>query len=191
MSTRHAAGRRDGRRRRWLSATLLGLALAATPGLGQARTDGAAAPGWQALSNGQQQLLAPFAGQWDEWSAEERQAWLDLAARFPAMPPANQLRAREGIRQWAALTPEERRTARSNFRRARRLPEDQRIERWQRYRTLTPEQRAILREHGRTGNTAAQAADPATGLARDAARPLAEIAPPGPDGKTTRRSGRP
>jgi hypothetical protein len=63
---------------------------------------------------------------------------------------------------------------------ARRIPEHERIERWQRYRSMTPEQRSVLREHGRTSNTAAGVARSRTGLAREAARPLGEVAPRSP-----------
>jgi hypothetical protein len=146
-------------------------------------------PAWSALGADQQNLLAPFADEWDDWLDGERRAWLALAARFPTMPPAEQLRARERIRQWAQLSPEERRVARANFGVARRIPEHERIERWQRYRSMTPEQRAVLRQHGRTSNTAAGLAGSRVGLAREAARPLAETAPPrspraGADGST-------
>ena len=138
------------------------------------------APAWASLNADQRNLLAPFADEWDGWVDGERRVWLALAARFPAMPPAEQLRARERIRQWAQLGPEDRRTARANFHMARRIPEHERIERWQRYRSMTPEQRSVLREHGRTSNTAAGVARSRTGLAREAARPLGEVAPRSP-----------
>lgn len=175
-----------------LATVLAALALVAALGLGQramAQPPGPA-PAWSSLDADQRNLLAPFAGEWDGWLDGERRAWLALAARFPAMPPAEQLRARERIRQWAQLDPEARRTARANFHMTRRIPEHERIERWQRYRSMTPEQRSVLREHGRTSNTAAGIAAPRTGLAREAARPLSDVAPRTPrdraDGPATR-----
>jgi len=132
---------------------------------------------WSTLGADRQNLLAPFADQWDGWADGERRAWLALADRFPAMPPAEQLRARERIRQWAELDPEQRQVARANFGLTRRMPEHQRVEQWQRYRAMTPEQRSVLREHGSTSNTAARFAGSPTGLAKEAARPLGDVPP--------------
>jgi len=161
---------------------LVAILAASVAGGGRAMAQASgAAPTWASLTADQRNLLAPFAEEWDSWLDGERRAWLALAARFPAMPPAEQVRARERIREWAQLGPEERRTARANFGMARRMPEHERIERWQRYRSMTPEQRAVLRRHGRTSNTAAGLATPRIGLAREAARPLADVAP-GPAG---------
>lgn len=157
----------------------IALALACAVGSAMAQGAGERSNGWSALGADQQNLLAPFAEQWDGWADGERRAWLALAARFPAMPPAEQLRARQRIRQWAELDPEERQVARANFGIAQRMPEHQRVEQWQRYRAMTPEQQSVLREHGRTSNTAARFAGSRTGLAKEAARPLAD-APPAP-----------
>src|SRR5690606_28909686 len=96
---------------------------AAPPRPAGPRARARAAPTWASLTADQRNLLAPFAEEWDSWLDGERRAWLALAARFPAMPPAEQVRARERIREWAQLGPEERRTARANFGMARRMPE--------------------------------------------------------------------
>ncbi len=173
--------RRRMRLRAVLGAIALALACAAGgPAMAQGAGGQGQSTGWSALDADQQNLLAPFAGQWDQWADGERRAWLALAGRFPAMPPAEQLRARERIRQWAELDPEERQVARANFGLARRMPEHQRVEQWQRYRAMTPEQRSVLREHGRTSNTAARFAGSRTGLAKEAARPLADSPPASP-----------
>jgi Protein of unknown function (DUF3106). len=76
----------------------------------------------------------------------------------------------------AALTPEQRRLARQNYRLAKRLPPDERQAQWERYRELTPEQRAVLRNSGWTSNTAARHAGARTGLAKEAAQPLSDLA---------------
>jgi len=175
-----------------MGAMALAMLVAMVPagsGPAMAQSPAGPAPTWASLGADQRNLLAPFAEQWDAWADGERRVWLALAARFPAMPPAEQLRARERIRQWAQLEPEERRTARANFGMARRMPEHQRVEQWQRYRSMTPEQRSVLREHGRTSNTAARISGSRTGLAKEAARPLAEPAAtaprPGASGSTS------
>ncbi|MCO5121218.1 MAG: DUF3106 domain-containing protein [Burkholderiaceae bacterium] len=190
MSAVPPARRRPPPWRTLLGAAVLAMACAASgPAVAQS-TGGNPAPGWSMLDADQKNLLAPFSDQWDRWADGERRAWLALASRFPTMRPAEQLRARERIRQWAELDPQEREIARANFGMARRMPEHQRVEQWQRYRSMTPEQRSVLREHGRTGNTAARFAGPPTGLAREAARPLAD-SPPTPAGSRPDAGGAP
>lgn len=131
-------------------------------------------PAWSDLNAEQRHLLAAFESQWNGWPAAEKRVWLALAGRFPEMPPAEQLKARQRIRQWALLTPEQRRVARANYGLAKRLPEQERVEQWHRYQGMTAEQRSVLRTHGWTSNTAARFAGSRTGLAKEAAKPLAD-----------------
>lgn len=133
-------------------------------------------PLWSELSSSQQSVLEPFAQQWNGWSAQEKRIWVSLADRVPRMAPAARERAHQRIREWAALTPEQRRLARQNYRLAKRLPPDERQAQWERYRELTPEQRAVLRNSGWTSNTAARHAGARTGLAKEAAQPLSDLA---------------
>ena len=75
-------------------------------------------------------------------------AWLRIARRFPGLSPELQQRASQRIKQWAGLSPAQRKTARTNYRLAReRAPKD-RVKEWQRYQNMTPEQQSVLREHG-------------------------------------------
>jgi hypothetical protein len=130
-------------------------------------------PLWSELSAAQQDVLAPFASQWNAWPSAEKQSWLALAGRVPKMECEDEARTRQRISEWAALTPEQRRVARQNYRLARQLPPDERKAQWERYTQLTPEQRAVLRSSGWTSNTAARHAGAPTGLAKDAAQPFA------------------
>ncbi|MEO7199558.1 MAG: DUF3106 domain-containing protein [Dokdonella sp.] len=130
-------------------------------------------PLWSELDAVQQDVLAPFASQWNAWPAAEKQSWLALAGRVPKMECEDEARTRERISEWAALTPDQRRVARQNYRLARQLPPDERKAQWERYTQLTPEQRAVLRSSGWTSNTAARHAGAPTGLAKDAAQPFA------------------
>lgn len=132
-------------------------------------------PLWSDLTPAQQEVLAPFEPQWNSWSAQEKLTWVSLANKLPGMAPKAQERARARIREWAALTPEQRRTARQNYRLARRLPPEQRQAQWERYSELTPEQRSVLRISGTTSNTAARHAGARTGLAKEAAQPLSDL----------------
>jgi len=132
-------------------------------------------PLWSELSPAQQAVLEPFAQQWNSWSAQEKRVWVSLADRVPRMAPKARERAHERIREWAALTPDQRRLARQNYRLAKRLPPDERQAQWERYREMTPEQRSVLRSAGWTSNTAARHAGARTGLAKEAAQPLSDL----------------
>ena len=134
-------------------------------------------PLWSDLTPTQQQVLEPFASQWNVWPAQEKRTWMVLADRIPRMKPDQQARARERIEAWAALTPEQRLLARRNYRLAKELPKDERVAQWERYQQMTPDQRAVLRASGWTSNTAARHAGASTGLAKEAAQPLAPTPP--------------
>lgn len=135
------------------------------------------APLWRDLALRQRKVLQPFEAEWNGWSAKDKKAWLSLADRFPRLSEAGKARAQRRIRQWAALSPEQRRVARANYRMARQLPANERVVKWLRYRQMTPEQRAVLRRNGSTSNTAARFVGPGTGLAKDAAQPLSRSVP--------------
>lgn len=132
-------------------------------------------PLWSELSGDQQAVLEPFADEWNTWSAAEKRTWVRLANRMPNMSDEKRERAQRRVAEWASLTIDQRRLARQNYRLAKRLRPEQRQAQWERYRELTPEQRAVLRTSGWTSNTAARHAGARTGLAKEAAQPLAEV----------------
>jgi hypothetical protein len=101
--------------------------------------------------------------------------WLALTEKMPGMSPAERAKAQVRIREWASLSPEQRRMARNNYRLAKSLDRDERVATWESYRQMTPEQRSVLRANGWTSNTAARHAGSPTGLAKEAARPIAVV----------------
>jgi hypothetical protein len=129
-------------------------------------------PLWSDLTAAQQSVLQPFEPQWNSLPLAEKRAWVALADRFPRMAPDAQRRVERRIVQWAELTPAQRELARANYRLAKELPKDERVAEWQNYRSMTPEQRAVLGAAGTTSNTAAGHAGAPTGLAKEAAQPL-------------------
>jgi Protein of unknown function (DUF3106) len=142
---------------------------------------------WASLTAAQQQALDPLKPYWATIDAGGRQKWLALAARFPAMSADEQLRARQYMASWAALTPAERGRARAQFQEARRLSPEERQARWEAYRALPEEERQRLGQQAtrsaarRTGPSSTAAAAPATAQADvpSAARPGTEpLAPP-------------
>ena len=139
-----------------------------------------AQPRWSDLSADQRQILAAFGSQWNELPLNEKRAWSDLARRFPQLGPQEQARAQSRISEWAALTPDQRRIARANYRLLQQIGKDNLATEWERYQSLTPDQRAILETAGSTSNTAARHLGAPTGLAKEAAQPLPRRAPPKP-----------
>ncbi len=131
-------------------------------------------PLWTDLNGPQRSVLEPFGAQWNTWSSQEKRIWVSLANKFPQYTPAQQAKAKQRIKDWAALTPEQRRLARSNYRMANQLPKAELDDQKKRYEGMTHEQRVVLRENGSTSNTAAKYGGARTGLAKDAAKPLAD-----------------
>jgi uncharacterized membrane protein YgcG len=132
-------------------------------------------------------LLEPFKDSWTTLPDAEQRAWAELALRFPRLPVDQQERAQKRIQEWAALTPSQRQMARSNYRLAKALPPEARVQQYEAYRELSAEQRSVLRSAGSTSNTAAALASPTVGLAKNAAQPmprdeaLRRLPPPAPD----------
>ena len=134
-----------------------------------------AQPLWVDLSSSQQAFLKPFESQWYTLSTAERKSWASLAAKVPKMSAAEQKRSATRVNEWAALSPDQRKLARANYRLAQNLPQDERTAQWEQYQSMTPAQRAVLRNAGWTSNTAAKHAGAATGLAKEASQPIKEI----------------
>ena len=143
-----------------------------------------AQPLWSELNAAQREVLSPLESEWNGMPRTSKLSWLKLADRVPKMKPAEREKAQARIREWAALTPEQRRLARNNYRLAQGLGKDERVASWEQYQSMTPEQRSVLRANGWTSNTAARHAGAPTGLAKEAARPLASAAAPPPPGAT-------
>jgi hypothetical protein len=132
-----------------------------------------AQPLWSELSASQRELLQPFAQQWNALPSTEKRAWAELARRFPKMNPRQRERVEKRIADWAALSPEQRRVARANFRVARQVPREEVRSEWEHYQSMTEAQRSVLGQAPASGsNTAARHVPGATGLARVAAQPL-------------------
>ncbi|QTN25416.1 DUF3106 domain-containing protein [Rhizobacter sp. AJA081-3] len=121
-------------------------------------------PRWQDLSAAQRTSLRPLERDWSTIDAQSKQKWLEIAARYPAMPPAEQQRVAARMSEWVKLSPAQRGQARMNYQEARQVTKEERQARWQAYQALTPEQR---------GKLAARAAPPTSANAArngDAAR---------------------
>lgn len=140
-----------------------------------------AQPLWSELTASQQRVLAPFASQWNALPVTEKRAWAELASRFPQMKADEQKRVEKRIGEWAALTPDQRRLARANYRlmKQQEVGRERLLAEWENYQSMTPEQRSVLGSVG-TSNTAARHVAAQTGLAKTAAQPLPRRQPTPP-----------
>lgn len=141
----------------------------------RARTTPAGSPAgsglaWNGLSAEQRTALRPLRELWPTLGAEDQRQWLAMARNFNRLSPAEQSRLQQRMNDWARLSPTQRSRARLNFGEVRRVPRDERRERWEQYQELSPEERARL--------------------ARDRPKPPAGAAPalrPAPAGQILRR----
>lgn len=104
----------------------------------------AARPAWSELTPVQKEALAPLAADWHTLSEFHRRKWLQIAARYQKLPPADQQRARQRMEEWIRLTPQQRRLARENFQINRTVPAERKTEAWDRYQQLTEAQKREL-----------------------------------------------
>jgi Protein of unknown function (DUF3106) len=117
----------------------------------------ASSTNWAALKSDQKVALAPLERDWSSIDGVRQKKWLELAARFPAMPEAERLRIQERMAQWAGLTPAKRNQARLQFLEAQQLPVEQRQARWQEYQALSADEKQALARQARQPVAAAAA----------------------------------
>jgi hypothetical protein len=103
-----------------------------------------AKPLWADLTPSQQQALAPLSSDWDKIDALRKQKWLAIANKFHGMKPEEQQRLQERMRDWAKLTPAQRRAARESYEHTKKLNADQKSEKWQQYQSLPEEEKKKL-----------------------------------------------
>ena len=101
-------------------------------------------PDWNELTASQQQALAPLAASWSTLDEPPKRKWLAISQNFANLPAQEQTRMHSRTKEWAALSTQERVQARLNFAGARELPSDKRLEKWEAYQALPPEQRQHL-----------------------------------------------
>jgi len=101
-------------------------------------------PRWRELNTEQRTVLKPLERDWSSIDATRKQKWLDIAARYPKLPPDEQSRISTRMNAWAKMTPAERGQARLNFQESRELTRQERQARWDAYQALTPEQKSEL-----------------------------------------------
>ncbi|MEB0135654.1 DUF3106 domain-containing protein [Actimicrobium sp. CCC2.4] len=101
-------------------------------------------PRWNELTPTQQNALAPLAADWNKIEIFRKKKWMEIGNRFNGMNPDEQGRVQERMREWAKLTPDERRVAREIYVRTKKLDATQKSAQWQEYQQLTEDQKKKL-----------------------------------------------
>ncbi|MET0381893.1 MAG: DUF3106 domain-containing protein [Burkholderiaceae bacterium] len=133
-------------------------------------------PRWAELSSSQHRVLAPLANDWNGIESRSKERWLDVAARFPKMPPDEQQRATQRMVEWSHMTVAQRTQARVNFQESRSVSKEERDARWKAYQALPEEKKRELAKRA----SATPPSAPAAGLAatrRHAPPPVTLVQP--------------
>ena len=96
---------------------------------------------WSALSPQEQRVLGPVGPDWNRLPGYQQQRLLSSARRYPSLQPIQKERFDQRIRDWATMTPDQRRAARETYKGLRQLPPEKQHELRQRW----------LQEHGNEG----------------------------------------
>lgn len=116
---------------------------AVTPQASTARTI-MSKPFWQDLNKEQQDALEPLQQLWSNMSEPHKRKWLALSRNFHQLSADEKSVLQGRMREWAALTPQQRTLARLNFADVKQLPQDQRRALWDAYQALSPEDKQKL-----------------------------------------------
>lgn len=101
-------------------------------------------PLWQELSKEQQDALEPLHQLWGSMSEPHKRKWLALSRNFHQLSADEKSVLQGRMREWAALTPQQRTLARLNFADVKQLPQDQKRALWDAYQALSPEDKQKL-----------------------------------------------
>lgn len=101
-------------------------------------------PEWQELSAAQKMALAPLTQLWPSMTEPHKRKWLALSQNFAQLPEADKNTLQSRMREWAALSSQQRAQARLNFADAKQMPQDERRSKWEAYQALSPEEKQKL-----------------------------------------------
>ena len=81
---------------------------------------------------------------WPDLEENRKRKWLAIAKTFPTLSPQAQVTAQERMREWAALSPAQRSQARLNFAQSQQLSADEKLAKWEAYKSLNEEEKQNL-----------------------------------------------
>jgi hypothetical protein len=101
-------------------------------------------PLWMDLAESQQQALAPLAQLWPTMTEPHKRKWLAVSQNFGQLTADEQATVQGRMREWAALSPQQRTTARLNYADAKQLLQEDKKAKWEAYQALSPEAKQKL-----------------------------------------------
>jgi len=101
-------------------------------------------PNWQELSAAQQQALSPLVQLWPSMTAPHKRKWLAVSQSFAQLSADDRLTIQSRMREWAALTAQQRAAARLNFANAQQLLQEDKRAKWEAYSALPDEAKQKL-----------------------------------------------
>jgi Protein of unknown function (DUF3106) len=102
------------------------------------------AQNWNALTDGQKEILTPLESDWSNISQDRKKKWLEIANRYPQMSDAEKNTLQSRMSEWASLSPDQRRLARDNYLRSLKFSPEKKAEAWQSYQQLSEEDKKKL-----------------------------------------------
>lgn len=101
-------------------------------------------PLWMDLTESQQQALAPLSQLWPTMTEPHKRKWLAISQNFGQLTTDEQSTVQGRMREWAALSPQQRTAARLNYADAKQLLQDDKKAKWEAYQALSPEAKQKL-----------------------------------------------
>jgi hypothetical protein len=101
-------------------------------------------PLWMDLADSQQQALAPLAQLWPTMTEPHKRKWLAVSQNFGQLTAEEQATVQSRMREWAALSPQQRTAARLNYADAKQLLQEDKKAKWEAYQALSPEAKQKL-----------------------------------------------
>ncbi|MFN3570516.1 MAG: DUF3106 domain-containing protein [Polaromonas sp.] len=105
-------------------------------------------PAWVELSPAQREVLAPLASAWPSLSESHKRKWLEMARGYRSLPPEEQVKMQGRMKEWVALSPQQRTQARLNFAKTKELSKELTAEekkaKWEAYQSLSTEEKRKL-----------------------------------------------
>ncbi len=105
-------------------------------------------PLWTELSPVEREILKPLASTWNTLSQNHKRKWLQMTKSYPALSTEEQVKMQGRMKEWVALSPQQRAQARLNFAKTKELSKELTAEekqaKWQAYQALSDEEKRKL-----------------------------------------------
>ena len=105
-------------------------------------------PLWTELSPVEREILKPLASTWNTLSQTHKRKWLQMTKSYPALSTEEQVKMQGRMKEWVALSPQQRAQARLNFAKTKELSKELTAEekqaKWQAYQALSDEEKRKL-----------------------------------------------